>query len=451
MKGYDMEVKIYNSLTKKIEVFEPIKPNEVSMYVCGPTVYNYIHIGNSRPVIFFDVVRRFFEYLGYKVTYISNFTDIDDRIIEAATKENKKEEEISEKYIEAFLDSFQKLGCIPNESNPKVTENLDNIIEFIQQLINIDAAYESDGDVYFRVTKVSDYGILSGQTVENLEDGARIVVNDSKEDPKDFTLWKKTTEGRAWKSPWSTGRPGWHTECVVMVHDYFNNKIDIHGGGTDLRFPHHENEIAQSKCIFNHSLANFWMHNNRIDMAGEKMSKSLGNVVWLKDVLERVNPKAFRFFVLMNHYRQAVMYKEELLEQASVEYEKIERTYINVFRKLEFSNALHITKEFHSINDDFNIEMANDFNSANAVTVIYNVIKEINKYTRSSSPNLLELAKLKNSFQHMLSVFGIEVDVKELSTDEKNLVLDWQKARADKDFYLADQLRNQISSKGIKL
>jgi cysteinyl-tRNA synthetase len=446
-----MEIKIYNTLTKKVELFKPIKENEVSMYVCGPTVYNYIHVGNARPVIFFDVVRRFFEHSGYKVTFISNFTDIDDKIIEAAKKEQLKEEEVSEKYINAFMDSFQKLGCIPNDKNPKVTDHISNIIKFIQTLIDIKAAYVADGDVYFRVSQVSDYGILSGQTLENLEDGARILVNDLKEDPKDFTLWKRTDEGRSWDSPWSKGRPGWHTECVVMVEDYFKNKIDIHGGGPDLKFPHHENEIAQSECVFHHKLANYWMHNNRIDMAGEKMSKSLGNVIWLKDVLERVNPKAFRFFVLVNHYRQAIMYKEELLQQAVVEYEKVERTYINIYRKLELLGSAHIGTEYTTFVDQFNEEMANDFNTANAITVLYELMKEINKQLRLSEVETHKLVKLMSSMHYMLEVLGIEVSITPLQPEDKELIILWNNAKKNKDFILADELRKKIASKGIML
>lgn len=452
MKGnINMEIKLYNTLTKKLEVFVPIKENEVSMYVCGPTVYNYIHIGNARPVIFFDVVRRFFEHIGYHVTYISNFTDIDDKIIDTAKKENISEEEVAEKYIKAFLDSFHKLGCIPNEKNPKVTENIESIIAFIETLINQGAAYVAGGDVYFRVSKVEDYGILSGQTMENLEDGARIVVNSLKEDPKDFTLWKQTSEGKSWKSPWSNGRPGWHTECVVMVEDYYKNKIDIHGGGTDLRFPHHENEIAQSQCVFEHKLANYWMHNNRIDMAGEKMSKSLGNVIWLKDVLERVNPKAFRFFVVMNHYRQLILYKEELLQQAISEYEKIERVYITLSRKIELEGSTQETNEKTSFVDDFNVEMANDFNTANAVTVLYNLMKEVNKQLRSNPVDVSMLQKLRNSMQYMLEVFGVEVALEPLSKEDIELVRKWNVARANKDFAQADELRAVISQKGILL
>jgi len=449
-KGTDMEIKIFNTLTKKSELFVPIHPKKVTMYVCGPTVYNYIHIGNARPVVFFDVVRRFFEHAGYKVTYISNFTDIDDRIIEQAMKENKREEEISEKYIAAFLESVEKLQCIPYEKNPKVTENIENIVGFIEKLIDLQSAYVVDGDVYFRVSKSKDYGVLSGQTTENLEDGARIDVNEAKEDPKDFTLWKKTTQGRAWDSPWSKGRPGWHTECVVMVQDFFKEKIDIHGGGTELRFPHHENEIAQSNIVYGHRLANVWMHNNRVDLAGVKMSKSLGNVVWLKDILEKVSPKAFRFYMLTSHYRLPILYKEELLMQAVSEYEKMERTYVNLFRRLEASGALVLNEQKSSLIDGFNQEMADDFNTPNAITVLYEAIKEANKELRNPNADIKNLLILKNAIDVMFGVFGIEVDIHELNENEKSLIDRWQQARKNKDFITADRLREEIAARGVK-
>jgi len=445
-----MEIKIFNTLTKKSELFVPIHPKKVTMYVCGPTVYNYIHIGNARPVVFFDVVRRFFEHAGYKVTYISNFTDIDDRIIEQAMKENKREEEISEKYIAAFLESVEKLQCIPYEKNPKVTENIENIVGFIEKLIDLQSAYVVDGDVYFRVSKSKDYGVLSGQTTENLEDGARIDVNEAKEDPKDFTLWKKTTQGRAWDSPWSKGRPGWHTECVVMVQDFFKEKIDIHGGGTELRFPHHENEIAQSNIVYGHRLANVWMHNNRVDLAGVKMSKSLGNVVWLKDILEKVSPKAFRFYMLTSHYRLPILYKEELLMQAVSEYEKMERTYVNLFRRLEASGALVLNEQKSSLIDGFNQEMADDFNTPNAITVLYEAIKEANKELRNPNADIKNLLILKNAIDVMFGVFGIEVDIHELNENEKSLIDRWQQARKNKDFITADRLREEIAARGVK-
>lgn len=263
-------IKIYNSLTKKIEGFKPIKENELTMYVCGPTVYNFMHIGNSRPIIFFDVVARFFKYLGYKVTYVSNFTDIDDKIIARAEEEGISESEVSEKYIKEISETYNRLNIIPHDKNPKVTENMQEIIDYIGILITKGGAYVSDGDVYFDVSKIDNYGVLSSQTIENLIQGARVETNDKKKNPVDFTLWKETLTGLRWKSPWSEGRPGWHTECVVMINNIFKGKIDIHGGGLDLKFPHHDNEIAQSMCSHDHTIANYWMHNGRIDLRDRK-------------------------------------------------------------------------------------------------------------------------------------------------------------------------------------
>ena len=304
-------IKLYNSLSNKIEVFKPIKENEVSMYVCGPTVYNYMHIGNARPVIFFDTVKRFFEYVGYNVKMVSNFTDIDDKIIKKAKEENTTEEVISEKYIKACLDDYEKLGCENDVIHPRVTQNIPNIIEFIDQLVKTNHAYQTGDDVYFSVRSIPNYGILSNQRLDELESGSRIDINNNKKDPADFTLWKKTNDdGKKWDSPFGLGRPGWHTECVVMIKDIFGGMIDIHGGGNDLKFPHHENEIAQSMALYNNAIANYWIHNARIDLSGEKMSKSLGNVVWLKDIVNMYPPQAYRLFVLNNHYRQTINYSE---------------------------------------------------------------------------------------------------------------------------------------------
>ena len=279
-----MEVKIYNSLTNKIEVFEPIHKNKVNMYVCGPTVYNYVHIGNMRPVVVFDTFRKFLTYIGYDVKYVSNYTDVDDKIIKRAQELNKPESEITEFYIKAFEDDLHNINALKPDVTPRVTEYMSQIIAFIDQLVKTDYAYDIDGDVYFRVEKIKDYGKLSNTKIEDLLVGARIDENSKKESPLDFTLWKKTNVGINWDSPWSKGRPGWHTECVVMINSIFpGGLIDIHGGGFDLKFPHHENEIAQSEAYNKCSLANYWMHNGFININNEKMSKSLGNVITAHD------------------------------------------------------------------------------------------------------------------------------------------------------------------------
>lgn len=445
------KIKVYNSLTNSLEDFKTLKENEVSMYVCGPTVYNYIHIGNARPVIFFDTVKRFLKYVGYKVVYASNFTDIDDKIIKAAKAENLAEEEIAKKYIAAFLDSCSKLGCEMDVIRPKVTENIPEILDFIKRLVDKNNAYVAGDDVYFRVKSDPKYGVLSNQKLDELEVGARIDVNDLKEDPRDFTLWKKTKDdGKKWDSPFGAGRPGWHTECVVMIHKIFNGKIDIHGGGTDLRFPHHENEIAQEYCLYNDYLASYWMHNARLDLHGEKMSKSVGNVIWLKDILEQYPPQAFRLAILSNHYRQVINYQDDLMKQMKGEWEKIEKTYISFYRNLELKDALDAGTVL-PILDDFLKEMAYDFNTSNALVHLYALMKEMNKDLRNNNSELSLLQNEFKTFKDMLYILGINVDLKPLTIEEKELVKEWQEARKNKDFQKADAARNKITELGIRL
>ena len=381
-------VRIYNSLTKQLEEFKPIRENEVSMYVCGPTVYDSMHIGNSRPVVFFDTVVRFFKYLGYKVTYVSNFTDIDDKIIARAKESGLREEEVSERYIKEIKETYRRLNCLPHDHNPRVTESIPEIIDFISLLIEKGHAYEVDGDVYFDVSHIEDYGILSSQTIENLISGARIEENEKKRNPVDFTLWKKTEEGLNWTSPWGQGRPGWHTECVVMVHNLFKGKIDIHGGGTDLKFPHHDNEIAQAIAAYDHMIANFWIHNGRIDFSGEKMSKSLGNVIWTDELLDQVSHQVYRLMMLNVPYRQPLNYKDELLKQAANDYEKIRRAYNGLFRKLEEAGEVEAETNdvIEALREEFVSAMSDDFNTANAITAIFKAVKLANIYVREKPP-----------------------------------------------------------------
>lgn len=449
-------IKIYNSLTNKLEEFKPIEVGKLSMYVCGPTVYNTIHIGNSRPVVFFDTVARFFMYMGYEVKYVSNFTDIDDKIIKKAKEENVSEKEISEKYIKDVLNIYHRLNCLPHFKNPKVTENMDNIIEFIGKMVENRGAYAIDGDVYFDVSKIKEYGVLSGQTVENLLEGVRIENNSKKHNAIDFTLWKKTDDGVKWASPWGEGRPGWHTECVVMINDIFKGPIDIHGGGSDLKFPHHDNEIAQSICVNNHKIANYWMHNGRIDFRGEKMSKSLGNVVLANDLLDKVPYQVYRLMMLNVPYRQLLNYREELLTQSTNDYEKIKRAYISLYRKLELSNNLNFDIELTNedvlkVKDDFVRNMSNDFNTANAITSIFDLTKLANVKLRNPNATSDELMQTLKCLKDLLWVLGIEVEVKELSDEEKALVNKWYEAKKNKDFTLADELRKEISDKKIEL
>ena len=446
-------IKIYNSLTRTIEEFKPIHENQVMMYVCGPTVYDHIHIGNSRPIIFFDVVARFFKYLGFEVTYVSNYTDIDDKIINRAKEEGLSEAEVSEKYIAEISNTVRALNCLPHDANPKVTENMEGIINFIQLLIDKNGAYVVDGDVYFDVEKIPSYGQLSQQSIDNILTGVRIDPNQRKRHPIDFNLWKATDEGKQWPSPWSLGRPGWHTECVAMINKIFKGKIDIHGGGTELKFPHHENEIAQAECAFNHSLANYWMHNGRIELDGEKMSKSLGNVVWANDLLAQANYQIYRLLILNVPYRQPLTYRQELLEQAKNDFEKIYRSYVSLYRQIELSQIreLEVDFEVDAIKQEFIEAMAADFNTANAITAIFKMVKLSNLCLRDKDSSVSRLLHLKQAFAEMLWVLGMEINLAPLDDADKDLVKRWQQARRDKNFNLADSLRQEINEKGIIL
>ena len=448
-------IKIYNSLTNKIEEFKPIKENELSMYVCGSTVYDDIHIGNSRPVVFFDTLARFFQYIGYKVRFVSNFTDIDDKIIKKALSEGVDESVISERYIKSIKDTYALLNCLPHYKNPKVTETMPQIIEFIQLLVDKGGAYVSGNDVYFDVSQVKDYGILSGQTVENLINGARIEENDKKHNPCDFNLWKETEVGKKWNSPWGEGRPGWHTECVVMINDIFKGKIDIHGGGLDLKFPHHDNEIAQASVAFNNKIANYWMHNGRIDLAGEKMSKSLGNVIWAKDLVKEIGYGPYRLMILNVPYRQPMAFKEEMISQAKTDYEKITKAKISFLRKLQIDYGIvdyktEIKDEtLIALENEFKEAMSDDFNTANAITALQKTIKFVNIEARNKEINLDYSKQLLTILDNEMWVLGIDFKVNALSEDDLKLVKEWKQARNDKDFAKADVLREEINKKGI--
>ena len=447
-----MSLKFYNTMGRKMQEFKPLKDGFCGFYGCGPTVYNDIHIGNGRPVVFFDVVKRFFKYIGYKVTMVENFTDIDDKIIKKALEEKVPEEVISKRYIEAFLKVCKDAGCLEDIIHPKVTETIPEILSFIKALVDKGYAYLSGDDVYFRVRNVPTYGMLSNQKLDELESGARIDVNSQKEDPSDFTLWKKTSdEGKKWDSEFGSGRPGWHTECVVMINNIFGGVIDIHGGGVDLKFPHHENEIAQSMALHGNAIANYWLHNARIDLKGEKMSKSVGNVIWLKDVLRDYPYQAYRLFILANHYRQNVSYSEELMSNMANEWTKLRKAYVSLYRTLELKGAFNKELKDETYMDKFLTEMAYDFNTANALTAIYEHIKLINKAIRDKNTDTETLVKLFNALDDMYEVFGITVDILPLSSEELELVNSWQQARIEKDFTKADELRAKITEAGIEL
>ena len=443
---------LYNTYTRQKEEFTPVEENLVKMYVCGPTVYSHIHIGNARPVIFFDVVHRYFKYLGYEVQYVSNVTDVDDKIINRAIEEGVSEAEVSEKYLDFFLECNKSLNTLPIASRPKVTENIKEIVAFIQALVDKGMAYAVEGDVYFRISKIEEYGQLSGKKLEDLKIGARISENQQKENPLDFTLWKKTDKGITWESPWGQGRPGWHTECVVMIEEAFNGKIDIHGGGSDLQFPHHENEIAQSIGCQGHNLANFWMHVGRLGLGKEKMSKSIGNVINVQDLLKNVDANTFRLFMLSVHYRMPIDYTEEIMESTTREWAKIQQSHFQLFRKLDLEDAFHVQfqplSNIESMMSRFNDAIADDFNTANAITELYNLIKEINKLLRAKADNP-SLVYGYMTFQTMLYILGFNLGTKRLTSTERELFLDWEAARKARDFNKADQLRLKLSELGV--
>lgn len=445
-----MNIRLYNSLTNKIENFCPIKEGEVTCYVCGPTVYNYVHVGNLRPVVVFDVLRRLFLHLGYKVTFISNFTDIDDKVIKQAKIENLTEKEISEKYIKAFEEAREGVNSLKPTYQPRVTQTMEEIIEFINQLIEKGFAYEIDGDVYFRVSKINDYGCLSNMKIDDLLVGARIEENSKKESPLDFTLWKKTNDGIQFSSPWSNGRPGWHSECVVMINSLVKeHKIDIHGGGFDLKFPHHENEIAQQEALYNNKIANYWMHNGFINVDNVKMSKSLGNVILANDYINLYGGNVVRFMLVNTHYRVPVNFSNDLVESAKKELDKINSTYNKLAVTLQLNN-ISLTTEKDTLSLDGFIEaLCDDLNTANAMSELYKIIKEGNIALRSKP---LDLKKLKSTFltlQKMFEILGLKFEYPNLSNDDINLYNDYIKAKEEKDFNKSDLLRSQLIEKKI--
>jgi len=439
-------MKVYNTLTSQLEELQPVVPGRISMYVCGPTVYSHIHIGNARPLIVFDVVRRYFRYRDYDVHYVMNITDINDKITEQAKREHVSEYEVAEKYTKSFVDDFNKLQCLPPKQFVKVTESMDSIVQYIQRLLDKGFAYQVDHDVFFRVDKIEEYGRLSGQVKEELISGSRVDVDPRKESPLDFVIWKYGDDSDSLDSPFGPGRPGWHTECSCMIEDEFNSVIDIHGGGSDLRFPHHENEMAQSLALNNHTLANVWMHNARIDMGDEKMSKSLGNIVTVKDLLVDYDANVLRLFVLSVHYRTPLSFKFEQIEFYKSEWEKIQRAMVQLHVELDlheaFSDALDDTYIAHLTK-----AMDQDFNTANVISEIYSMIKSINIAVRQKDTQ--EMARLYNTMLVYATVLGLRFELPRLSAKDRSMYHDWLDARANKDFERADIIRDQLMERGI--
>ena len=441
-------IRLYNSKTLAVEEFKPIKDGEVSMYVCGPTVYNYAHIGNARPMVVFDVLKRLFEAEGYRVTYVSNFTDVDDKIINKALEENVSEEVIAQRYIDAYQAVRSQLNTELPDITPRVTETMDEIIGFIEELVKSGHAYEVNGDVYFSVDSVPTYGEISHQHTDQLEAGARIEENDQKKNPYDFALWKKTEKGIKWDSPWGPGRPGWHTECVVMINNNLGSKIDIHGGGMDLRFPHHENEAAQQEALHHNALANYWVHNAMVNINGEKMSKSLGNTLWAKDVVETLGTNLTRWLMSSVHYRKELNFSDETIETARKELEKV----LTPIRQADIKAALsgaELGEADEASYREFLDQMDDDMNTPNAYTVIFETIKKPNGSLRQREIDWKLAGSYRNAVVKMLNVLGIEPEEVNLTEEDKELFHSWNAAKAAKDFAAADVYRAKLMEKGL--
>ena len=435
-------MRIYNSLTDKLEEFKPLKEGQVSMYVCGPTVYNYVHIGNMRPVITFDMIRNYLEYLGYKVTYASNFTDINPKIIAAAKTLEITEREVANKFIQAYLDDLAAYECGRIDYHPTVLENLNNIYDFITKLLEKGYAYEVDGDVYFRVSKIKDYGCLSNNSLEELESGARVEVDEKKEDPLDFALWRKSLDGEHFDSPWGPGIPGWHTECVVMINSLFGSKIDIHGGGVDLKFPHHENEIAQSMALNDNHLANYWIHNGHINVEGVKMSKSLGNFILAKDFIKNHKPNVIKLAMFKTHYRLPFNIKEELLNECDLINDKIYNSLKQANLLIQINNleANKITKD-----DNINKIMDEDFNTPNLITYLLELVKELNSNIRSNK----DITTTYDKILLITKILGLHYEFTTLTASDKTLYQNWLDAKKNKDFNTADTIREDLINRNI--
>ena len=443
-------MKIYNSMSMKLEEFQPLEEGKVSMYVCGPTVYNYPHIGNARPIVVFDTLKRTLQALGYEVKMVSNYTDVDDKIINVAKELGVSEKEVTDKFIKAYNDDRLALHAMMPDAAPRVTETMDAIIAFIALLVEKGYAYQVDGDVYFRVGKVNEYGSLSHQRIDDLIVGARIDENSKKENPLDFTLWKATDEGIQWDSPWSKGRPGWHTECVVMINDVFQRPlIDIHGGGMDLKFPHHENEIAQSRAAYGTSIARYWIHNGMININGDKMSKSLGNVLWAKDMIEQYGGNEIRWMMLSAHYRAPLNISEETLTNSQKEYERVSNSMKQGYVKLALNRACVEGELLNEYYQPFMDAMADDLNTPNALAAVFDVSKKLNTAIRQREMDQMLVASLLKTMQAMMQVLGIEIPKCCVGEEDCVLYETWRKAVKEKDFQKADVYRAQLMEKGI--
>lgn len=456
-------IKIHNTLTREKEIFKPIEENKVRMYVCGPTVYNYIHIGNARSTIAFDVIRRYFEYRGYEVNFVSNFTDVDDKIIKAAKELSISAPEVADRFIAAFEEDTAALNVKPATLHPRVINHIPDILAFIETLIEKGYAYEAHGDVYYRTRKFEHYGELSDQSIDELEVGAsqRTGAEQAiKEDPLDFALWKSAKPDEiSWESPWGEGRPGWHIECSVMATKHLGDTIDIHGGGQDLEFPHHENEIAQSEAKTGQRFANYWMHNGYVTIGEDdaKMSKSLGNFVTVHDLVKEIDPQVLRFFMATTQYRRPIRYSEATMKDAQANLQKLRTAFENAaFRQDTAEAALADDQEklteLQVLKDRFVEEMDDDFNAANGITVVYELAKWLNNYSEQEKVSAAVLAAALDEYTKMLTVFGIEFQTAGLLDEEiDQLIEERNQARKDKNFARSDEIRDQLKEQGIIL
>lgn len=470
-------MKLYNTMTNKIEEFKTIEENKVKMYVCGPTVYNYIHLGNARPIVVFDTLARYFEHKGMEIEFVQNFTDVDDKIINKSMEEGASASEVSEKYIKYFFEDISKLNILDSVKRPKVTENMAEIIEIIQKLIDNGFAYEKDGDVYFEVKKYKDYGKLSNQKIEELELGARIDVSEIKKNPVDFALWKKKKDGEPfWESPWGEGRPGWHIECSAMAKKYLGDTFDIHGGGQDLVFPHHENEIAQSKCAYHGNFANYWLHNGFIQINGDKMSKSLGNFFLLREILEKFSGNVVRLFILSTHYRKPINFSFENMEDTKKALQNIVKS-MNKFKnivekykkeKIENVKNSEFSQKIEEFDKKFEEAMAEDMNTPQALATIFDQIRETNKFISTNESEFstiyYEIKKSYDSLKEKIeNVFGIAIEVENAVKEEDGENMELTKklielliklrseARSEKNFKLSDEIRDELKALGVEI
>ena len=452
-------MKFYNTLTNKLEEFIPVEEKKVKMYVCGPTVYNYIHIGNARPIVVFDILARYFKYKGYKVEYVQNFTDIDDKMITKTNDEGKSVNEIAARYIDAFLEDIKKLNVLEDVIRPKATDYITEMIITIESLIDKGFAYVLDGDVLFDVTRYKEYGELSNQKIDQLEIGSRIEANVNKKNPLDFVLWKNKKEGEpSWKAPWGEGRPGWHIECTAMSHKYFGETFDIHGGGQDLIFPHHENEIAQAKCAYGGNFANYWLHNGYIQIDGEKMSKSKGNFFLLRDILKEFDGSVVRWFLASTHYRKPINFSKEDLQSAETALEKIKGTILRAENFIIENNEKYDKILDESINvfvEKFDKALEDDLNTSLATSLIHEHLKDLNKFIDNYGKSAIIEKSLNAVNDRLVNVFGINLKKEDIGNLTSNLldlfIYIRKEARTEKNFKLSDLVRDKLSELGVEL